>query len=252
VLENKVRRSLKESAALESLWKTPITSEMLVREWQRMARRTRLPDRLIELSAVLGDDPFLFQETVVRAALADRLARGFFAQDASIHAAARREIEVLRARVDSGELHPLAPDPRRSVVEIVRDAANAGPIGRRSGRVRRSMPRTDGTSRRSASRRRGPGSLVVAVRRVPCRTTARSSSSPSSSRREDRLRVATYSVPKRSFEDWFSSVQGELDEDSVVAAARSDVSRPVPATDRGAAWSAAPGTLEAAVSSPCC
>src|SRR5262245_27451522 len=57
--EAKVRKYLKESVALETFWKTPLTSEMLRREVERMARGTRLPDRLRELLEALEDDPLL-------------------------------------------------------------------------------------------------------------------------------------------------------------------------------------------------
>src|SRR6478609_7512666 len=60
-LEKKVRAYLGESAALETLWHTPITAEMLQREAERMARQTRAPERLRELFSALGNDPFLVQ-----------------------------------------------------------------------------------------------------------------------------------------------------------------------------------------------
>src|SRR2546425_4099671 len=55
VLENKVHTYLKETVALEEFWKTSITSDMLRQELNRMAARTRLPERLRELYAALGD-----------------------------------------------------------------------------------------------------------------------------------------------------------------------------------------------------
>jgi hypothetical protein len=59
VLENKVITYLQQSAALECVWHRPITAEMLRREMERMAGRTRMPERLGELFAALGNDPFL-------------------------------------------------------------------------------------------------------------------------------------------------------------------------------------------------
>lgn len=81
VLERKVRQSLKKSQALDDLWKTPITGEMLAAELDRIVASTRLPDRLLEVYGALGDDPFLLAECVARPALVDRLARRFFAAD---------------------------------------------------------------------------------------------------------------------------------------------------------------------------
>src|SRR5213593_3523664 len=61
VLLSKVRTYLKQSAALQEFWKTPVTAEALDREWDRMALGSRMPDRLRELYAALGNDPFLIE-----------------------------------------------------------------------------------------------------------------------------------------------------------------------------------------------
>src|SRR5262245_50706374 len=45
LLEKKVRTYLKQTVALEELWSTPITSESLKRELDRMNRGTRMPER---------------------------------------------------------------------------------------------------------------------------------------------------------------------------------------------------------------
>src|SRR5712692_2280399 len=57
LLRKKVTTYLKQSAALENRWRTPITAEALQRELGRIARSTRFPDRLRELFRALGDDP---------------------------------------------------------------------------------------------------------------------------------------------------------------------------------------------------
>jgi N-acetylneuraminic acid mutarotase len=85
VLEEKVRTYLKESAALETHWKTPITTAALDRELLRMARNSRLPGRLGEIRDALGGDGDLLLECLARPALADRLARSFFAADQRIN-----------------------------------------------------------------------------------------------------------------------------------------------------------------------
>src|SRR5712692_9510937 len=46
VPEHKVRTYLKESLVLERFWHTPITADGLQKEMERMARQTRMPDRL--------------------------------------------------------------------------------------------------------------------------------------------------------------------------------------------------------------
>jgi len=83
LLERKVRTCLSESVALERRWKSPITAEALRRELERIAENTRFPDRLRAIYEALGNDSFLIQETFVRSALADRLARGFFSGEAA-------------------------------------------------------------------------------------------------------------------------------------------------------------------------
>src|SRR5262245_4433511 len=83
-LEEKVRTYLAESVALETLWDTPVTAKMLQREVERMAGATRLPDRLRDLRAALGNDERLFAETLARATLVDRLCRSFLASDSRL------------------------------------------------------------------------------------------------------------------------------------------------------------------------
>ena len=120
VLERKVETYLKQSAALEAFWHTPVTAEMLEREMERQAKGTRMPERLRELYAALGNDPVLVAECLARPILVDRLARGFFAFDGRVHAAARTDAESLRATIESKGLAAFASDPRRSEIEIVR------------------------------------------------------------------------------------------------------------------------------------
>ena len=85
VLVRKVLTYLRQSAALERYWHTPVTSLMLRREIERMARQSRLPERLRELYAALDDDPVLIQECLARPSLVDRLTRSFFASDHTLH-----------------------------------------------------------------------------------------------------------------------------------------------------------------------
>lgn len=99
VLEKKVRTYLDQSSALENFWSTPITAEALRSEMQRMARRSRAPDRLREIYASLGNDSFVVQECLVRPILVDRLSRSFFATDSRVHGQTRAKAERLRERL---------------------------------------------------------------------------------------------------------------------------------------------------------
>ncbi len=93
LLERKVRTYLRESLALERIWQRPITSGMLLKETERIARSTRMPDRLLEIYAALGNDPFLIQECVARPALAGRLARSFYENGPGMREPATRKGE---------------------------------------------------------------------------------------------------------------------------------------------------------------
>ncbi|HEU5180978.1 MAG TPA: hypothetical protein VFW45_09305, partial [Candidatus Polarisedimenticolia bacterium] len=119
-LKAKVRDTLWKSAILQEQWHAPVTAPMLQAEMQRLARSTRLPDRLREVFAALHDDPFLIQECLARPLLVDRLARSFFSSDERIHRPSRLKMEALREALVSGRLPVSQKDERRTLVEMVR------------------------------------------------------------------------------------------------------------------------------------
>jgi N-acetylneuraminic acid mutarotase len=86
VIEKKVRAYLRQSVALETLWHASVTAETLHAEVERMTVSSRMPERLRELEAALGNDPFLVRECIARPILVDRLARGLFEGDTTIAA----------------------------------------------------------------------------------------------------------------------------------------------------------------------
>src|SRR6266850_645040 len=122
LLVQKVRTYLQETAALERLWRTPVTAGMLRAEMERMARQSRMPDRLGELFAALGNDPFLIEECLARPALVGRLARNFLDYDQEIHSRTRRAAERLRQDLVAGRIDPWSDRPGREVLEIARGA----------------------------------------------------------------------------------------------------------------------------------
>lgn len=107
VIEQKVRRYLEETAVLRDIWHVDVTGQMLENETARLGRETRMPQRLRELYAALGSDPFLIQECLARPVLVDRLARGFYSWDRASHTTARARAEALLADLRSGV--PLEP-----------------------------------------------------------------------------------------------------------------------------------------------
>ncbi len=123
LLEKKVRTYLRESAALDRIWSSPITAEALRREMARIEAGTRMPERLTELYAALGNDAFLIQETLVRASLADRLTRSFLAgSNEAAWERASRSLDDLPVPAVATPAHPYAaPRPGAAAQECVRD-----------------------------------------------------------------------------------------------------------------------------------
>jgi N-acetylneuraminic acid mutarotase len=230
VLERKVKAYLGASAALETVWKTPVTTEMLHRELERMAAQTRMPERLRELYAALGDDPLLIQECLVRPALVDRLARNFFAYDANLHAAERQEAESLRENLAGGWLDPGADHPRRTVVDVVRrEAGWQGPgIGKDPSergkvdpfRLELQPDAFDRYRARLPVRVGEIGSVQEERDAFVIRVIVNEAGTA--------IKVATFAVPKLSWDRWWSSVAGRFEEDSADVDASASDSLPFP------------------------
>src|SRR5262245_27922959 len=216
VLEKKVRTYLEQSIALDVFWKTPITSGMLREEVERITARTRMPERLRELHAALGNDPFLIEEALARPALADRLARSLFAYDKTIHAQSRREAEALRADLLEGQLDPGSEHPRRTVVDMVRasEAEKPGlrgsPAGTGGPPLREALPSDefDEYRRRLATRDGEIGALEEGREGFVTRVVLRST--------PDEIQIATFVVPKLSWDAWWASVESGLAEAATV------------------------------------
>ncbi|MBZ5639234.1 MAG: hypothetical protein LAO51_10845 [Acidobacteriia bacterium] len=228
ILASKVRTYLEQSAALEKVWRTPITAQMLDRELERMSSGTRMPQRLLELFAALGNDPFTVRECLARPAIAARLVSNFFEGDGALHAAERRAAETLRGGLVGGAIDPKVPRPGRSVVEIVRARSAEAKTASR-GAVE--VPPAEFARTRAALPRRvgevGPveeaqGLFVVRVLLAEGAGSAR---------------FAVFSVPKRSREDWWSQIVGSLDPASVRAVAREGATLPTMRSTTAAASS---------------
>jgi len=207
VVEQKVRNTFRQGAALETIWRTPITAEMLERELGRMAAGSRMPERLRELFEALGNDSFLIQECLARPALVDRLSRNFFASDQAIHADERREAEDLRAAIVAGTLEPTRAQTRRSIV------ARPDTAARWPGGVEPLAEDAEAFSFRVDSARSGLGST----------------------------QVAAYSVPKTSWDAWWAGVGPGLNGEGCTPVASESVRLPkLGAGDGARAAGAAP------------
>lgn len=217
ILEHEVRTYLTQSVALERFWHTPITSEALRKELERMARGSRLPERLREIYAALGYDSVLIQECLARPALVSRLARSFFASDARIHSQPRAEAEALRARLLTGDLDPQKENSRRTVVEIPRGESR--PSGaRKSEQGFAPVSRIDlagiGSSM-STPLQRAPDGIVRGVGEPFPVVEEQDSFVVKVKLNEDpqQTRWAVYRVPKIEWEEWWEENQGEYEEE---------------------------------------
>ena len=85
LLQNKVDDYVRKSNALKQFWQSPITSQQLQAEMDRMARNTQRPVVLQELWSALGNKPVLIAECLVRPILANRLIRNWYAFDGKFH-----------------------------------------------------------------------------------------------------------------------------------------------------------------------
>lgn len=125
VIESRVRTYLEESAALERLWGTPVDATMLEREMRRIARASRMPERIEAIYAALGNDPVLVQECFLRPIVVGRLVRSFYARDARLHADARATAEALRQGLLDGSVDPHVDRPDRTVFTMASDPFDA-------------------------------------------------------------------------------------------------------------------------------
>jgi N-acetylneuraminic acid mutarotase len=211
LLERKVRTYLRQSAALQSLWGTELTEKMLQAELERIARRSRYPDRLMQIYEALGNDPLLVRECFVRPILANRLARNFFAYDQRIHASSRLDAESLHGRLRDGEVDSRAQIARRTVVRLrsvdaltshLPEESSAGAFGR-SGV---DLPADEFAHAREETPRR--------VGEVGALREGRDGFEWSVLLDEtgDSIEIARYSVPKQSWDAWWAGVEESLAE----------------------------------------
>ena len=203
LIEEKVRRSLQQSVALEQRWGVKLTEEQLQVELERVARGTRFPERLIEIYGALANDPVRVQECFIRPLLVDRLSRALFESDPRVHAAARGHARAVREKLASGVIRAQEESPARHVVEVRlavgRDAETPRLEQFRAvqaeefARIRALAPSTVGDV---GPVEEGPDSLVIRV--ILDEEAAR-------------FRMATFLVPKRQWEEWWISARGSFD-----------------------------------------
>jgi len=222
-LEDKVRKYLKQSAAIETIWKTQLSPGMLHSEAEREARGTRMPERLRELYAALGNDPFLAEECLARPLLAERLARSFFAHDERIHSEARRAADALRGELAAGRLDPFAEHPDRTIVDLARGEPGRDdpvpPGGHDSARVQLAPAEYDSLEGQLPDGVGTIGPLVEEEGAFLLQVVL--------DRGRGTLRLATFSVKKTSWDVWWTDTAARLDETSIRSVSGSEA-LPVP------------------------
>ena len=229
-LEKSVRRTLGQSAALETLWGAPIRGDSLRGEMRRIARDTRFPERLREVYEALGRDAAKVEECLARRTLADRWARAFFARDPRIHRAARRDAATLRQRLIDGVLPVGADDPHRHVTELVRTPSE-GDIGTRRddglevlGERRSRL--TVGAEEFARLRAGAPkhighvGSIVEEDDTFVVRVLMAEA--------PDRATLASYVVPKTTWDEWWADAGPAFESRAVPAVADGSDTLPEP------------------------
>jgi hypothetical protein len=93
-IEARVRASEDKARLLDERWGYRINAAQLQAEIERMATKSRRPDRLGELWAALGNDSLLVAECLVRPLLVERRIRAFFSADLELHGTLRRQAEA--------------------------------------------------------------------------------------------------------------------------------------------------------------
>ncbi len=213
LMEKKVRTYLKQSAALEIFWKTPVTDQALEKELERISSGSRFPERLEEIYNALGRDDLLIRECLARPVLVDRLSRNFFATDERIHSAARQEADDIRQRLLNGSLDPAGEHPRREVLELARarpkeqrdhgdPASGMASLGQGDGRRILQLDTEEFTRRRA----RFPGSIGT----IGPVTEERGAFviEVLLAEKAGWLRIASYRVSKIPWDEWWAGVEG--------------------------------------------
>jgi N-acetylneuraminic acid mutarotase len=96
-VRERVATYLRESSALDEVWRRPLSGVALQAEIDRIVRDSRDPNVLRELFAALGNDPQLIAETLGRQTLSGRLVRGWYASDGRFHGDLKRRAQAALA-----------------------------------------------------------------------------------------------------------------------------------------------------------
>jgi len=192
----RVETYVQEAAALETIWRRPITHQQLQAEIDRMVQHTRDERMLTELFHALGDDPGVIAETLARQTLADRLIRDRYAFDTRFHGDLRRRAEAARTTVRHPEdLAALDGEYRKTTLSRDRSGALGLRWEDERERMARRFPENGFTA--------GGISPVEEMRDAFTITAVIAD-------RGGAVEVATVTWPKIAFADWWARQRGSL------------------------------------------
>jgi hypothetical protein len=235
-IEKMARQDSKKEAVLKRVYKVEITRAQVDEEVKRIDSTTRAPEVLDEIKRALGRDPARFARSVARPIVVDRELRARFENDKEAQAPQRRAAEEMRAKLlkkqDAPGLREITwllsprpesettPEPPVPMPNTEGKAASRSYSIEASAQIAQPLlpPRPDSADPREAKKSYFEDlepELQKALRvqltkpdDVSAVIETSSSFSVFSAREVDErlLRVATFTVRKRGFEEWLESV----------------------------------------------
>jgi len=232
VVRQKVVDAQLRAEALERFWGRRIDSADLQDEVQRMVATTRAPGVLKELFDALGNDPDVVAECLALPALTERWIRHLYEHDARLHGGLRAEVEqAMRRFAAPSDLRSLGGryseqilvlgEPSHGLSARVVDGVRARSVDRKEwnavlarleeGRAPSTaspVPHSATTPSEEGTPARDP--LPIGVPGAIQEDEGRFFVQAILEKDARRLRVATVSWPKRSFDDWWSEARTAL------------------------------------------
>jgi len=228
-----VTRSLRMASALERLWQERVTPAEIQAEIDRMARDSKMPDRLQEYWDALGNDALLIAESLVRPRLTEQRLRERYAWDASLHGGVRERAgaEYALARA-TGALGGLTAQRAQCLY------LTAERLGERSP-GEGEMLLDDEAWQTLRLRLSADGLPGLATRLGPLQEAEDSFFAQTATEvQKGSLLVTTYSWPKRPFDAWWEEAGPTFEEACPEGAAYGLPSLPDQPADAHQSWSA--------------
>jgi hypothetical protein len=211
----KVEDYLRQSNALATIWRNPITAKQLQAELDRITSHTRAPQVLEEIFTALGDDSYVIAETLARQTVVDRLIRKRYAYDDRFHGKTRAKAQAALETCDNAAcMTTMTGEYAEIMLKLHLDAEDVGPLPRAF---------ADGAVLLDANE--WNAYLAMLVEKVGGTAGAPSLMSLSAIEETaeafvvtaviawnvNEVRIATTSWPKRSFDDWWRAKRGSVE-----------------------------------------